>query len=364
VSSSNTARRLVAAGVAALAALATTVAPDATATSSAPSDREVLARNLLSPLSVDVTRNNAIVYSSNFAGELYLKKPGERQKLLFRSKKGAEVGGIAVDRGGVWFVRGSALMRRTWKGEVRQVASLGRHEKTTNPDGDVTYGAPTLSDECAADWPTGNEAPPQMYEGIVESHPYGTAAAGRPAYVADAAGNTILKVRRNGTVSTVAVLPPVPVEITADIANAFDLPDCAIGHDYNFEPVPTDVEVGPDGLLYVTSLPGGPEDGTVPGSVFTVDPATGDVVQLATGLVSATGLDVARNGDVFVSELFAGKITKIPAGGGDSIRFVTVPFPAAVELKGGHVYATVNVLSGLSGQPDDAPAGKVVRYTP
>jgi hypothetical protein len=98
--------------------------------------------------------------------------------------------------------------------------------------------------------------------------------------------------------------------------------------------------------------------------VFTVDPATGDVVQLATGLVSATGLDVARNGDVFVSELFAGKITKIPAGGGDSTRFVTVPFSAAVELEGGHVYATVNVLSGLSGQPDDVPAGKVVRYTP
>lgn len=356
-------RRLVATCAAALAAVATTIAPDATATAPAPEPPKVLVKGLLSPLSVDVTNKNAVVYSANFAGELYVRRPGEKPKLLFRSKKQREVGAIAADRSGVWFVHGADLMRRTWRGEVSRVADLGAFEAEENPDGDVTYGAPTLSEDCVAEWPTGDGVPPPAYDGIVESHPYGTAAAGRPAYVADAAGNTILRVRRDGTVRTVAVLPPVAVEITAEIADQHGLPECAVGHDYNFEPVPTDVEVGPDGLLYVTSLPGGPEDGTVPGSVFTVDPATGEVAQLATGLISATGLDVAPNGVVFVSELFAGRITRIPADGGEPRTFVEAPLPAAVEVKGRHLYATLNVLSGLSGQPGDVPAGKVVRYS-
>ncbi len=364
MSSSKPTRRFVAAGVAALAALATTVAPDATAASSAPSDRDAIARGLLSPLSAAVTNKDAVVYSANFAGDLFVKRPGERPKLLFHSKKGAEVGAVSVDRGGVWFVHGFTLMRRTWRGDVNRIADLRTYEQTENPDGDVTYGAPTLSQDCVDQWPTGPDAIPPVYDGIVDAHPYGTAAIGRPAYVADAAGNTILRVRRDGSVKTVAVLPPIPVEITADIADAIGAPDCAIGEDYLFEPVPTDVEVGPDGLLYVSSLPGGPEDGSVPGGVFTVDPANGDVEQIATGLVSATGLDVAANGDVYVSELFAGKITRIAAGHGAQSTFVRVPFPAAVEVKGDHVYATVNALSGLSGQPGDVPAGKVVRFTP
>jgi hypothetical protein len=359
-----TVRRTVAAGVAAAAALATTVAPDATATTAAPSDKDVVAHGLLSPLSVAVTDKGAVLYSANFAGELYLKKPGEKRKLLFRSKKGAEVGAVSVDRRGAFFVHGAALMRRTWKGEVRKVAGLGAHEQATNPDAEATYGVTDLSPECSDQWPTGPDAPPEQYDGIVESHPYGTATAGGPVYVADAAGNSILKVRRDGSVSTLAVLPAIPVEITEEFAESAGVPDCAVGHSYRFEPVPTDVEIGPDGLLYVSSLPGGPEDGSVPGGVFTVDPATGEHDQIATGLVSATGLDVAANGDVLVSELFAGKITRIAADGGAQSTFVRVPFPAAVEVKGDRVYATVNALSGLSGEPGDAPAGKVVRYTP
>lgn len=364
MSSSNAARRIVAAGVAALAALATTVAPDATASTSAPSEKVVLAHGLLAPLSLAVTNRGDVVYSSNFTGGLFLKHPGEKRKVLFQSK-GKEVGAVSVDRKGVWFVHGFALMRRTWKGDVRKVAGLREYEETVNPDRDVTYGVPDLSPSCEADWPTPSDTVlPPNYDGIVDSHPYGTATTGGPVYVAEAAGNGILKVRRDGTISTVALLPPIPVEITADVADKIGAPDCAIGEDYLFEPVPTDVEIGPDGLLYVSSLPGGPEDGTVPGSVFTVNPQNGNVEQLATGLVSATGVAVAPDGDVFVTELFAGKVTRIPSGGGDPSTFVRVPLPAAVELKGEHVYATVNALSGLSGAPGDVPAGKVVRYTP
>ena len=295
------ARRLAAAGVAAAAALAVTIAPEATATAVEPSQPSTVAKKLLSPLSADVTAKDAVVYSSNFAGTLYLKKPGKKAEVIFQSQKEREVGAIAVDRSGVWFVHGATVMRRSWKGDRTAVANLGKFEKAENPDGDVTYGAADVSEECLAEFPTGPEAPPPVYDGIVESHPYGTAAVGKQAYVADAAGNSILRVRRNGTVEAVAVLPPVPVEITEELAAGVGFPECSIGHDYLFEPVPTDVEMGPDGLLYVTSLPGGPEDGTVPGGVFSVDPESGEVANVASGLISATGLDVAPNGDIYVS---------------------------------------------------------------
>ena len=62
-------------------------------------------------------------------------------------------------------------------------------------------------------------------------------------YVADAAGNTILSVKPNGKVKTLAVLPPVPVVITPEAAAANKLPACTVGRTFNFEPVPTDVEV-------------------------------------------------------------------------------------------------------------------------
>ena len=59
---------------------------------------------------------------------------------------------------------------------------------------------------------------------------------------------------------------------------------CTVGHKFYFEPVPTDVEVH-DGLLYVTTLPGGPEDPSLGarGKVYTVDPATGDVTKIGSG---------------------------------------------------------------------------------
>ena len=49
--------------------------------------------------------------------------------------------------------------------------------------------------------------------------------------------------------------------------------------------MPTDIEVGPDGQLYVTSLPGGPEDGSLGlnGRVLKINPATGKVSTLVEG---------------------------------------------------------------------------------
>jgi hypothetical protein len=68
-----------------------------------------------------------------------------------------------------------------------------------------------------------------------------------------------------------------------------------VGATFTGEPVPTDVERGPDGSLYVSSLPGFPEaPGT--GAVFRVDPRTGDVEKLYDGFSGAVDLAVDADG--------------------------------------------------------------------
>ncbi len=76
-----------------------------------------------------------------------------------------------------------------------------------------------------------------------------------------------------------------------------------------------------------------------------------------TGLLSATGLAVAGNGDIFVAELFAGRISRIKAGESTPRTFLRVPLPADVELTSNGMFATINALPG-EGTP---PAGQVVR---
>ena len=82
-----------------------------------------------------------------------------------------------------------------------------------------------------------------------------------------------------------------------------------------FEPVPTDVEMGPDGMLYVSTLPGGPEDGSLGanGSVYRVDPRSGRATWLAGGMHGATGLAV-HGRDIVVAEMFAGEVSVIRKG--------------------------------------------------
>ena len=66
--------------------------------------------------------------------------------------------------------------------------------------------------------PPDPEGPPPTYTGIIDSHPYASAATRKGVYVADAAGNDVLQVSRKGKVRTVAVLPPQPLVVTADLA--------------------------------------------------------------------------------------------------------------------------------------------------
>ncbi len=334
--------------------------PPAVADQAAKPKVETLAKGLVGPLSMAVAKDGTVYVAQNFAGLLTKVAPGGRPEVIWAAKKkGTEVGSVSEHRGNLRFSTTKGTKNLLWAmgrdGRPVKLANLGAFERKANPDADVAYGFEGLDPACAAGIPP---EVPAGYTGIVESHPYATTMKKGTTYVADAAGNNILTVSRKGKVRSLAVLPKVPVVVTAEIAAGSGLPACTIGKTYNFEPVPTDVEFGKGGQLYVSTLTGGPEDGSTgaQSKVYKVNPKTGAVSLMAEGLVSAVGLGVAKNGDVYVSQLFTGQISRIRNGSSVATPYVMTKMPAAVEWTSKGIYATSNALPPEKGKPN----GKVI----
>lgn len=344
-------------------------APAAAHDSSA--EPETLAEGLIGPLSIAVDDGTTYVTQA-FAGLLTkIDERGERTDVY--TADGAEIAGVSERSGKVTFAENripspepgaepdpnaappTALIQQIdRKGKVRTLADLWAFEEENNPDAKATYGV--------VDLPAGCVLPPQLgtgpYTGIVESHPYATVTLpGGDVIVADAAANAIIKVSAHGKDPQVlAVLPPVETVITAEAAATVGAPDCAVGLRYLAEPVPTDVELGMDGQLYVTSLPGGPGEAGAYGSVWRINPWTGKQRQLADGFAGATGVAVSPWGDVYVAELFGGKVSVLPRGSSTARTFLEVAGPAAVEWQSGKLYLTTVDLS-----PEGGGAGALLR---
>lgn len=363
-----TTRTALAGAVAGLAALAL-VGAGAPATAAPAADRP-LARGLLSPLSLAVGDSGTVYYAQNFAGTLHAQEPGEKARTIFAVKRqGDEVGAVDADSGVVSFAVTTAkgqtsvgLVNTNHGDRVRILDDLDAFEKKKNPDGKVVYGIRGIDEACAAQFPA--KGVPASYPGIVESHPYATAISqgdGRDGvYVADAAANAIFAWGA-GHFRTVAVLPPVPVRVDESLAEAMKMPDCAIGLTYHFEPVPTDVEVARNGDLYVTTLPGGPEDGSMAGhaGVYRIKPQAKKpkAVRVVGGLTSATGLAVSPRGDLYVAQLFGGSVVEVRRGTRKARPFAKAMMPGDVEWTRSGILATTGVLSGL--EPGSKPAGAV-----
>ena len=207
------------------------------------------------------------------------------------------------------------------------------------------------------------DLPPEArYSGIIDSHPYSVAAWGRSSWVvADAGGNDLVRVDRRGSVRKLAVLPAQPTLITAAAAAAQKLPDCVVGKTYNFEAVPTDVEVGRGGWLYVTTLPGGPEDPSAGarGSVYRVNPWTGRSTLVATGFAGATNLAIGAKGEIYVAEFFGGKISVIKNG--RTTPYVSLPGVVSVESDGRNLWA--GTLGSEPTDEDPGAPGTLVKIT-
>ena len=353
--------------VACLAAAALIIPMGPAAAGSSTPEPKILADGLVTPLSLAVGRDDSVLVTQNFIGRLDRVEDDSKLTNVYTKAKW-DVGGIETRRGTTYFVESMGggggnpaalngyLKSIDSSGEVQSIADLATYERTHNPDGDQEYGfGSDVPAECLKKWPV---FPPARYKGALDSHPYATAVKGSTVYVADAGMNAILEVDvESGDVSTLAVLPPRPAVIPAGARIPIDMaggtvvvPACVVGHEYAFEPVPTDVEIGPDGWLYVSSLPGGPEDRSLGarGAIFRVNPWTGHTRLWAEDILSPTGIAVSDSGDVYAASMFGNEIVKIDAWTREASRFLAVNGPAAVELRRDTLYAT----AGFSfGQP-------------
>ena len=351
--------------VAGVAALTMAACVAAVPQAEAAGRQRTLAHGLISPLSLAVADGGATYVTQNFAGILAKVRPGKSPKVLYQSKNGNEVGGVSVRNGTVVFTETASdaqgnpsdswvkLLRRN--GKAKTLAHVRAYENRKNPDGKVTYGARGISSSCASQWPV-DQAGPAVYQGIPDSHPYATWQTRNKIYVADAGMNAIVSISPRGRIRTVAVLPPVAVKITAQLAQGTGIPACAVGLTYYGEPVPTDVEKGPGGALYVTTEGGGLGEMLPLGSLYRIKGK--HVRKVAGGLSAPVGLAV-KGHTVFVSQLFGSAISKVSRSG--KVRtFAKVNMPGALDWSRGHLYATTDVLVGLD--PGATPGGKVVRF--
>ncbi|HWC24213.1 MAG TPA: ScyD/ScyE family protein [Flexivirga sp.] len=227
-------------------------------------------------------------------------------------------------------------------------ADTTAYEAAHNPDGMTAYG-PRSDDPCVT------QAVGPRQSGGLDSHAYSVASNGTGWLVADAGANDLLAVSDDGAISTVATFPAQPKTITAAQAEALGMPACVAGVTYDFEPVPTDVEVGPGGSIYVTTLPGGPEGPELGarGSLWKVNPSTHSVTRIATGFAGATNLAIGKHGDIYVAELFGGKISVVNSQGVSTL--VNLPGVVSVETA-----ANGTVYAGTMGMDESNP-GSIVK---
>jgi hypothetical protein len=155
------------------------------------------------------------------------------------------------------------------RGGSRQIADIWRFEHDNNPD--------------AAD---GNP--------LIDSNAVDVYADHGRFFVADAGGNTVLRVGRFGGISPVAIFPNIEMPFP------FPPPPDTV----DMQAVPTGVVKGPDGALYVSQLTGFPFP--VGGAkVFRIDPRGGLPTVYAEGLTNAMDLAFGRDGTLYVLEIDA-----------------------------------------------------------
>jgi hypothetical protein len=233
---------------------------------------------------------------------------------------------------------GAATLYRwlPWGGAPKPVADIAAYQ-ITDPD------------------PYNTDGPPE------ESNPFGVALLhDGSVLVADAAGNDLLRVFRDGRIITVARLKPRLVRVPEE------LPDDGFppaGTPIPAEGVATSVTVGKDGYYYVGELRGFPSTpGTAeiwriaPNSVNAVcDPAaprTGRCQRFADGFTSIVSLATGADGAIYVVELVKGgwlqweagvvppigALYRIPRGGGAKKELA----PGQLTLPGGVTVDGIN----------------------
>lgn len=352
-------RRIITPIAVAASALGLAVVTATPASASSPTIT-TLTTDVFGPFNIDVSGPRVLV-ADGFTGVVSRIQPNGSLKTI-AANPGGDTSGVASGDGMIAYTSGDGMngnqkLNVIRPGRPNLVANISAFEAANNPDQKNFYGVRNPS-KCvrqtleAADFPV-------AYHGVVDAHAYSVAYAGNGSWlVGDAAGNDVLKVSPSGAISVVRVLPPQPVTFTRQSAAAAGLPPCFAGVTYNFEPVPTDVEVH-NGQIYMSLLPGGPEDPSfgARGSAYRMGLAGNGLTKIGSGFLGATNIAVSSSGTVYVSELFAGQVSKIVNGHG--VPVASLPGPLGLEFARGSLWAGVIAQTDSSGNPT-AP-GSVVR---
>jgi hypothetical protein len=353
---SRTLTTTVAAVSVALALGASATAP--ASAESGPSDARKLDSSVLAPFQVAV-RGGTVWWTDGFAGKITRLKNGQKKVIAKVAADGVAVSGKKL----AWTVTPQNSFSRLvvrQPGKRKKVVNLRRFERVQNPDGNVNYGIIRNYSQCAADFFNSQQPGSARYKGITDSHPYQVEALPNGAWaIAEAAGNEILKVNKRGKISVIALLPRQPITFTQQMVTAMHAPQCLVGVRYAFEPVPTDVERDGSGNLWVSTLPGGPEDPSLGarGAVYKIT-KRGNVIRIHGGFAGATNLAVWK-GKVYVAELFGGRISTIRNG-----RIVTaqkVNSPVAVEATKHKLYVG-QMAPGILGPTGPTGPGHIFRF--
>ncbi len=161
-----------------------------------------------------------------------------------------------------------------------------------------------------------------------DANPYGVLAGVGEHWVVDAGANTLDRVRSNGSVDVVAFIPNPPAS----------------------DAVPTCIDRGPDGALYIGELTGG---GNAPGSsiVWRYSVRDQTLTQWATGLTAVTGCGFGTDGRFYAVEFSTLGLDNAAPGTGALVR--VAPHSVAPEV----------VLGGLSFPGGFASAGGALYFS-
>lgn len=320
---------------------------------------KVVASGLDGPFGLQATRHHGFVVAENVSGEVTRVDRFGSKRAIITAAGG--VSGVAAGYGTVFAVLGgpnedgspptgayppSSVLRSDSRGHhVRVIADLGAYELSHNPDGQVQFV---------------NGAPVDAL-----SNPFSMNLSRYGLLVADGGANDVLRVNPwTGHVSTFFV-PPTVKDVPACLEPGAQANPGTIGCDS----VPTGIAVA-NGSVYVSTL--GAE---VPGAgrVYRLNPWTGRVQHVWKGLTSPTGIAVATDETIYVSEVLygapegdgpppagfdpsqVGRITKISGRG---ITHAQVTMPTGLQLRHGHLYASAWSVASFLGIDH---AGQIVK---
>jgi hypothetical protein len=187
------------------------------------------------------------------------------------------LGGGAETRDTLGDDRFGTLIRVPVSGDPVVIADLVAFEEENDPDADMP----------------GTHGP--------DSNPFGLAFDGLDALVADAGGNTLVRVTPTGDMSLAAVFPPTFVDPPPFIPIPGQMP---------MQNVPTAVEVSAGGAIHVANLTGFP---FVVGDASVSRIMAGSVIPVETGFTNIVDLAIAADGTMYVLE-FASNGLLSPTG--------------------------------------------------